>query len=272
MNIETLVNLDLSDKENVNKVYEAIDKNPALVKEMSKEGRTTPLHAAAWYGNSKLVSKITFHLLLLEESLDAQDVVGNTALHHATMNGQKHIVDFLMSQEADTHVLNKAGIPACHESLRRPYAPSSSKEEAPTVKVLSEPGSPQFLTDFLKEDHVESKETCEASHSAVERKRVVESSSQKTLSVDSETEEFEDFEEIEVLTESEASKASLQARLVLAKERFAERNSLSGQTQQLFSGAGIGMLNALNAFSAQVAPTVTQTFNLGAAIRDSYYA
>ncbi|VDH91361.1 transient receptor potential cation channel subfamily A member 1 [Mytilus galloprovincialis] len=52
------------------------------------------------------------------ERLHIQDSNGNTALHHASINGHLHIVDFIIQHDGDINAINSSGDTPLHEAVR----------------------------------------------------------------------------------------------------------------------------------------------------------
>lgn len=269
MNIKELVNSNLKDEKTVAEVLQAITHNPSLVKEATESG-ITALHAAARDGNFQLVLAITVQLIHHNIGLDTPDAAGNTPLHYAFYSNQWRIVTFLLSQGANKDIVNNDGVPACDEVIWRINAFGRTE----STKILAKTGESEILTDYLDDEYdapterVEAPEVSEPEvsasaegtlHSAadsepsVENKRKSEKETPTVASVETtktdiaaneDSLEFDDMENIEFTAED-----AYQIRLGMAREAYANRNSLATQAQQTLSSLGQGVFTVYNAFS-----------------------
>jgi ankyrin repeat protein len=80
------------------------------VEAKNKEG-LTPLLVASQRGHLNIVQ---YSLSTVKDSVDTRDTGGNTALHHACLGGQMHILQHLIEAGANVEASNKHGDQALH--------------------------------------------------------------------------------------------------------------------------------------------------------------
>ena len=96
-------------------VLEEIDRNPALLKNHSKDG-WTPLHLAAFFGHPELTAA------LLNRSADANarstNGLNNAPLHAAAAGGHTQVVALLLENGANVHARQEGGWTALHAAAQ----------------------------------------------------------------------------------------------------------------------------------------------------------
>ncbi|XJO71390.1 hypothetical protein BDV3_000915 [Batrachochytrium dendrobatidis] len=93
-----------------------IDNNPQLVKISDLEGRT-PLHLACTVSNMSLIFAIFNQLLgtyALKDLVNAQDVLGRTAIHYSAIGGHAYILRVLQHYGGNDGIADKDGATPLH--------------------------------------------------------------------------------------------------------------------------------------------------------------
>lgn len=222
MNIEEFVKLDLNDAKTVAEAIQVIRANPNLVREKTKKG-VTALHAAAYYGNFKLVLEISISLLLKKLSLNECDVEGNTPKDYAYSNGKKSIVNFFESQEMD---LPKISSFVLHENYTEKVDVAGLQLDGQENDKIVHQDATVSGSEKEKKYNVELFATSQELPSKKEAESMLEGDKEDIHS---------DFETIDELSKEDTITASLQARLSMAQTQYNARNSFQGAITQ---GAG----------------------------------
>ena len=101
------------------------------------------LHKAVFVGDHKQVEKILEKST--EEELNSQDIHGNTALHIATMKGDKHCVEQLVKRGASTTIRNELNWTSFDEAI--------SYGDFHIIKILND-AITRRVVKFLKRDFI----------------------------------------------------------------------------------------------------------------------